>query len=151
MVSGAASTSSASQPAASASPIGFFDFSELDEKEKRVSQKNAMLVRRILESIYHLVARSWESRSSSGGLWTLVPPAGEHRIGSSSSSGNYWFQEVPEEDRCAGDIVATLEAPDSGESVPVTPKTTKRHNTAAPRCEHICVDSGNILLSSLLL
>ena len=95
-----------------------------------MSQKNAMLVRRVLESIYHLVARSWESRSSSGGSWTLFPPAGEHWTGSSSSSGNYWFQEVPGEDGCAGDTVATLEAPDSGESVPVTPKATKRHNTA---------------------
>ena len=125
-----APTSSASQPATIASPCGFFDFSELDEQERRMSQKNAMLVRRVLESIYHLVARSWEARSSSGGSWTFLPPAGEDRIGSSSSSGNYWFQEVPEEGRCAGDTVATLEAPDSGESVPVTPKATKRHNTA---------------------
>ena len=97
-----------------------------------------MLVRRVLNFTYRSAARSWESRSSSGGSWMLFPPAGEHAtsadgssasmtlcVSSSSSSRNYWSAEVRDEERSEGDAPATLGAQDSGGSVTSTPKGTK--------------------------
>ena len=118
--------------------MSWFNFIELDEEEEEASRNNAMLVRRVLNFTYRSAARSWESRSSSGGSWMLFPAAGEHAtsadgssgsvtlcVSSSSSSRNYWSAEVCEGERSEGDAPATLGAQGSGRSTTSTPKGTK--------------------------
>ena len=147
MDSGAAFIRGASQPAIEL--YHYFNFIELDEEEEEASRNKAMLVRRVLNSTYRSAARSWESRSSSGGSWMLFPPAGEHATSADGSSGsmtfcvssssssqkNYWSTEVPGEDRSEGDPPATLGAQDSGGSVTSTPKGTKNRSHLCKRAE----------------
>ena len=136
MASGAAFTRGASQPAIER--YHYFDFTELDEEEEEATRNNAILVRRLLNFTYRSAARSWESRSSSGGSWMLFPAAGEHAtsadgssgsvtlcVSSSSSSRNYWSAEVCEGERSECDAPATLGAQSSGRSTTSTPKGTK--------------------------
>jgi len=126
--------------------MSWFNFIELDEEEEEASRNNAMLVRRVLNFTYRSAARSWESRSSSGGSWMLFPAAGDHAtsadgssgsvtlcVSSSSSSRNYWSAEVCEGERSEGDASATLGAESSGRSTTSTPKGSKERSHPCER------------------
>ena len=138
--------SHASQETATEHSRGYFNFAELAEKEEEATRNNAILVRRVLNYTYRSAARSWESRSSSGGSWMLFPAAGEHAasadgssgsvtlcVSSSSSSRNYWSAEVCEGERSEGDASATLGAQSSGRSTTSTPKGTKERSHPCER------------------
>ena len=138
--------SHASQETATEHSRGYFNFAELAEKEEEATRNNAILVRRFVNHIYRSAARSWGSRSSSGGSWMLFPAAGEHAasadgssgsvtlcVSSSSSTRNYWSAEVCEGERSEGDASATLGAQSSGRSTTSTPKGTKERSHPCER------------------
>ena len=147
MASGAASSRGAPQPATDvSSEKGIFNFTELDKQEEEATRNNAILIRRVLNYTYRSAARSWDSRSSSGGSWMLFPAAGEHAasadgssgsltlcVSSSSSTRNYWSSEVCEGERSECDAPATLGAQGSGRSTTSTPKGTKERSHPCER------------------
>ena len=137
MASGSASSRGASQPTERF--LLFFDYTELEQKEEEAPRNNAILVRHVLNGTYCAAARSFESRSSSGGSWMLFPAAAEYAasaerssgsvtlcVSSSSSSGNYWSSEVCERERSGGHAPTTLGAQSSGALQPAAERTEER-------------------------
>ena len=145
------STSSASQPATIASPCGFFDFSELDEQERRMSQKNAMLVRRVLESIYLLVhdrGNHAAAQADHGHFSHQLVDTGVEVLLALEIIGYKKFPRKTDAQAISWQHWRHQTAAKACPSYPRQPSGTTQRTS---RCEHICVDSGNILLSSLLL